>query len=50
MWAANVVRWRKSSHSDSSGGSCVEVCSLAPIAGCGVAGKPSERLLRGPLR
>jgi hypothetical protein len=32
MSSADVVRWRKSSHSDSSGGSCVEVGLLAPVA------------------
>ncbi|WP_433479674.1 DUF397 domain-containing protein [Spirillospora sp. CA-142024] len=28
MWDANVIRWRKSSHSDSSGGACVELGSF----------------------
>lgn len=32
MWDSDVIRWRKSSHSDSSGGSCVEVGFLVPIA------------------
>lgn len=31
MWDANVIRWRKSSRSDSSGGACVEVGFLAPV-------------------
>ncbi|TDD65440.1 DUF397 domain-containing protein [Actinomadura darangshiensis] len=31
MWDVNVTRWRKSSHSDSSGGSCVEVGSVVPV-------------------
>lgn len=32
MWDVNVIRWRKSRHSDSSGGSCVEVGSVIPVA------------------
>ena len=31
MWDVDVTRWRKSSHSDSSGGSCVEVGSVAAV-------------------
>lgn len=33
MRDVSVARWRKSSHSDSSGGSCVEVGSIVAVTG-----------------